>query len=321
MKDFIINKESIFEIDSVLAGQDIKKCDLEIENIANNLWKNIGEFEDILQPFFTVFLQNKLLQSLYINYFALRKLSDSYKNISVQATTTTIDIIGRHMNLTLESGRKNYDLEFDLSRVHYFKVDDDPNVFSRNFFKKIARNIKAKAVLNYAIFRGIDVLFMNAGKLEKDFSKIKNSLDANYIYHHNMNRSQSDVDDIIKTVINNIYSMDLSIPNKLIIDLLEEKVFKYLPMVFNQIFSLTKFINKHKVKLVISNATTNETFLCLLAAAKIAEIDSLVIPHGLVTASNQGLDNYCTYQGVLNDFEPKYKGAINIKLKLDWFEI
>lgn len=321
MKDYVINKTSIYDVDSALDGQDMKKYDLEVKSIVDGLWKNIGEFEDILQPFFTVSLQNKLLQSLYINYFSLRKLSDSYENINVQASTTTIDIVGKYMDLTLEPNRKNYDLEFDLSRVIFFTSNDNCDIFCRNFFKKMIKKIRNKVVLKYAILTGIDVLFLNAGKLKKDFLKIPNSLDASYINHHKVNRHQSDINNIIKVVKSNIYSMDLSIPNKLIVDLLVKKVFKYLPAVFSQIFSMTEFINKHKVRLVISSATTNEEFLCLLAAAKIAEIDSLVIPHGLVTASNQGLNNYCTYQGVINDFEPKYKKTQSIDLKLSWYEV
>ena len=46
MKNFEINRESIFEIDKSLDGQDLKEYDLEIEKIVNNLWVGIGEFEE-----------------------------------------------------------------------------------------------------------------------------------------------------------------------------------------------------------------------------------------------------------------------------------
>ena len=76
---FEINEVSIFEIDNVLEGQELKHYDLEIEKIADNLWTGIGEFEDTLSPLFTIFLKNELLPSLYINYLSLVKLEAKYK--------------------------------------------------------------------------------------------------------------------------------------------------------------------------------------------------------------------------------------------------
>ena len=84
MKNFIINKESLFKIDSALEGQDLKQYDLEIENIVNNLWKGIGEFEEMLSPFFTNTLKNELLPSLYINYLSLVKLEENRSNQETQ---------------------------------------------------------------------------------------------------------------------------------------------------------------------------------------------------------------------------------------------
>ena len=64
---------------------------------------------------------------------------------------------------------------------------------------------------------------------------------------------------------------------------------------------------------------TNDLCLCLLAASKLSKIDSLIIPHGLVTTVNPWLDGYFTYQGTLNDFEKKYDDSIQIHFKASWF--
>ena len=316
MKNFVINKESLFKIDSALEGQDLKQYDLEIENIVNNLWKGIGEFEEMLSPFFTNTLKNELLPSLYINYLSLVKLEEKYENINVKATTSIIDIIGKNLNFKLDPNRTNYDLELNLRGENFFKLHQKTSDF---FWKRTLRKIRGQVSLYWAKLNGIEVLFMNAGKLKKDFSMIPNSLDAIYIYQSKSKQVMPNIESIKNVVKKNIYGINLSIPSELVIELIEQKIFKYLYTTLNRIFILAEFIDKHKVKLVISSAATHEAFLCLLAAAKLAKIDSLIIPHGFVTNSNPKLDNYCTYQGTINDFEPRYKGVHQIRFKTYWF--
>ena len=316
MKNFLINEESLFEIDAILEGQDLKQYDLEIENIIETLWSGIGEFEELLQPFFVCFLKNELLPSLYINYLALVKFNEKYENISVNATTTIIDIIGRKLNFKLEHNRQNYDEGFMLSKSHYFI--NNPNK-SGKIWKRVLRNIKGRAIYYWTLFRGVDVLYLNAGKLTHDFNLIPNSLNAMYIYGKKPKKDLPDIIKIQDIVKKNILSMNLAIPSDLIIELLNEKVFINLLPMFRRIFLLAEFIEKHNIKLVISSASSNELFLSLIAAAKISNKDSMVISHGMPSIFNPKLDNYCSYQGIINNFEPTYDGTKKIQFKASWF--
>jgi hypothetical protein len=314
--NFEINKDSIFEIDSVLKGEDLSQYELEIEKIIDNLWTDIGEFESILAPFFVVMLRSVFLSSLYINYLSILKLQSKYETITVKTSTSVIDIISKKLNLSLDPNRDSFDLEFDLRDDNFLDLNQQNSTFVKSVLKKVKKNY----YLNLSKLKTINVLYLNAGKLQKDLSYIPNSLDASFINNTSHNKELPDINIIKNKLKKNINDMSLSIPPELVLDLLEQKVFKFLPSIFNQIYSFEEFINKYKVKLVISSDTTHEAFLCLMAAAKLAKIDSLVIPHGFVTFSNQKLDKYCTYQGTLNDFEPKYNGMNEIHLKASWFE-
>tara|TARA_B110000008_G_scaffold126208_1_gene128796 strand:+ start:889 stop:1839 length:951 start_codon:yes stop_codon:yes gene_type:complete len=314
--NFEINEKTIFEIDSLLAGQDLKQYDYEIEKIVNNLWKDIGEFEEILSPFFTIYLNNHLLPSLYINYLSLVTLKEKHTNINVKASTTIIDHIGKKLNLNLDAKRRNYDAEFHLNNSYFLFLNHKA---SGQLLQRFLRKVFYKFLFYWGIFKGVDVIYMDAGKLEHDFSIIPNSLNANYIPFTQSIKEAPDIEKIKDTVRKNVNKMDLSIPSDLIIEVLEDCIFKYLSLTLNRIFVLYEFIETHKVKLVISSAVTNDLCLCLLAASKLSKIDSLIIPHGLVTTVNPWLDGYFTYQGTLNDFEKKYDDSIQIHFKASWF--
>jgi hypothetical protein len=316
MSDLLINKDFLFEIDSVLEGENLTQYDIEIQKIVDNLWYGIGEFEELIQPFFTSFLKDHLLPSLYINYLALVKLDKQYDNISVEATTSVIDIIGNNLNFNLEQNRTNYDLDWSLSRILSF---DHPQLLDKSL-KTVLRRLRDRYIIYMSTKKSIEVLYLNAGKLHKDFASIPNSLDANHIFNKKSKQKIPDTENIKHTVIGNIHNLNLSIPSSMIIELLNQKVFKYLDLMFDRIFMLSDFIKANNVKLVIVSASTNEVFLALLAAARISKIESLVIPHGMPTVFNPKLDNYCTYQGTINIIEHKYDGILQFKFKADWFE-
>ena len=313
MKNFEINKESIFEIDNVLEGYELKQYDLEIEKIINNLWTGTGEIEDTLSHVFTITLKNKLLPSLYINYLSLIKLEEKYDIINVKVTTSIIDIIAKNLRFQLEPNRMNYDDIFTLTGTHSFETKKS------QLLKRILSHIKSILILKWSLFKGVNVLYMNAGKLKSDFSLLPYSLDARHFKKKFTNELPQDIEKIKDIVKNNIIKMDLSIPSNLIIEVLEQKIFKYLPHSLNRIYSLVEFIKIQKIRLVISSATNNESFLCLLAAAKLAKIDSMIIPHGTPTSFNTKLNSYCTFQGTLNNYEPQYHDTQQFHLKVNWF--
>ena len=317
MKNFEINRESIFEIDKSLEGQDLKEYDLEIEKIVNNLWVGIGEFEEILSPFFTTYLNDQLLPSLYINYLSLVKLEAQYTGVNVKVSTSIIDIIGKKLNFNLDANRIFFDSEFQLNNDFFSELNPK---FSGSLLRRILRNIKQKLLLYWQILMGIDVIYMNAGKLKQDFALIPKALNADYIPHTSSKKKLPNIDSIKNIVKSNIESIDLSIPTDLIIELLEQNIFKHLSITFNRIFILSEFIDNHKVKLVIASSATNDAFLCLLAASKLSQVESLLVTHGFPTSINPWLDSYCNYQGTLNDFEKQYYNTKQIRFKAGWFE-
>lgn len=316
MKTFEINDNSIFEIDKALEGQDLRQYELEIEKIIDNLWSDIGQFEELISPFFIVSLRSIFLPSLYINYLSLHSLQSKYDFITLKTSTSIIDIIAKKLNFDLHPKRRILDLEFNLSDEHFLNIHQQ----SGPFWKRALREVKRNIYFNLAKINRIDVLYLNAGKLGEELSSIPNSFDASLVYDSMTNKNLPDLDMIKDKAIKNITGLDLSIPSPLVLELLEKKVFKFLDAIFIRIFSLSEFIDKNQVRLVISSASTHEAFLCLIAAAKITKTDSFIVPHGFVTLFNHKLNNYPKYQGTLNDFEPKLKGVQQVRFKTNWFE-
>tara|TARA_B110000967_G_C18902071_1_gene576768 strand:- start:2988 stop:3938 length:951 start_codon:yes stop_codon:yes gene_type:complete len=314
--NFDINEVSIFEIDNVLEGQDLSQYDLEIEQVVDNLWSGIGEFEDILLPFFTIHLKNELLPSLYINYLSLIKLESKYETISAKVSTSIIDIIAKKLKIKLDPNRINYDHVFGLKRSYFFTSNP---MLKRPLWKRILSRIKNIAIVKWSIFRGVNVLYMNAGKLKEDFSLIPNSLNAIHIKKNNSSAVKQDIDKIKNVIKNNIERMDLSIPSDLIIEVIDQNIFSYLCHTFNHISSLVEFIKVQKIRLVISSAINNELFLCLLAAARISKIESMVVSHGMPTVFNKKINSYCTFQCTLSDFEHQYYDTKQFQFKAKWF--
>jgi len=317
MKDFSINEDSLFDLDSVLEGQNLAKYDLEIKQISDNLWIGVGEFEELLQPFFNLFLKNELLPSLYINYLSMVQLNNKFENVSVKASTSIIDMIGKKLLFQMDSNRKNFDDGFMLKRSHFF-INNPMN--NGSFWKRILRVIKGRFIYYWKVLTGVDVIYLNAGKLKKDFSLIPNSLNALYIFDREPKQELPDLENLKKIVISNIEKMNISIPSELIIELLNQNLFNNLLPMFKRIFILAEFIQKNNVQLVISSSSSNEFFLALLAAAKISKTESLIISHGMPSIFNPKLNNYCSYQGLINNFEPIYDGAKIMEFKASWFE-
>jgi hypothetical protein len=315
---FTVDRENFYQLDSILAGEDLASYDIEIENIVNGIWNGVGEHESVISPLFVTFLSGHLLRSLYINYLSLTKLINKHKTVKLDASTLVVDIIAKHLQLELSPKRKNLDVEFNLIVPHYSLRWGGANTST---LKNIVRSVRYYFSEKIAKYKGIDVIFMNAGKLKDDFYKIPNSFDCRYMpINFSSKRINWRIDDIKDVVIDNINNIDTSIPREMIVELIEESVFKYLPDILNRISTLVDFIEKNKVKLVISSGATDDVFISLLAAAKITGVRSLVVPHGVVSMHNKKLNNYCDYQGVLNNFELKYKGVEKIPFRMSWFE-
>ncbi len=62
MRKLIIDRDFLYEMDKHCRIDDVEKCEREIENIVSNLWMNIGDYQELMEPAFTTFLQTNLLR-------------------------------------------------------------------------------------------------------------------------------------------------------------------------------------------------------------------------------------------------------------------
>lgn len=317
MATFTIDDKNLRDLDGFLEVENPDGYDEEIENIVNNLWQGIGEYESLLLPLFTISLQSDLLRPLYIQYLTLRELGSHYDRIVVNASTVNLDIVAKHLGFELSPDRSFHDKELFLIRHYDFS---EAGRRRRPGWKRSLSSLVDGFVRTLCDFRGIDVLYLNAGKLANDLARIPRSMSARRIPLCRSARLGCDVASIEAQVRENIQSMNLSIPRELVLELVERRMLVYLSDVVNRIGVLAEFIEKYGVKLVIASAVTHEDHLCLLAAAKLTGTDSLIVSHGFTLAVNRFLDHYGVHQATLSDIEPRYEGAAQFPLKASWFE-
>ena len=311
MKKFFINDSNIRKLDSHLNLTDPDIIDVEIEKFIENFWNNTGEHEELLRPFFTSSLQWQLLRPLYIYYYSLKNLKQIHKDIDILTSTCIIDIIAKHLDIKLNKNRNFIDKYLFHKRIYEFNND-------LNYYQFI------KKIINYYFFLiknkfRIKVLYLDAGKLKKDFEEIPNSLSGFQIPVFKSNSFNPDINKIQKQIINNINKSEVSIPKELIIELVKINFFNIFPKIINKISNYVDYINKKNVKLVIISAPTHEDHLCLIAASKLAGCKSLVMWHGYTYQINPFL-NYCDFQGITSELDPKYKEPKNYPLKQSWFD-
>jgi hypothetical protein len=309
MSRLIIDYKFLFKMDENFKIKNIEKCETEIESIVFNLWKNIHHHEKVLKPAFVTFLQTNILRSLYICYFSMLELIQKYDDIHIQNSTIILDIVANYLKIELPKNRKNHDEDFGLLRVYSFQKKD-------GYIKAFLRS--AHCMVN--VTKGIDVLYLNSGKLDNDFKHVDKSMSALHVKILSKNNCDDVSDKVIKKSKSNISNINLSIPLEVLFDLLCKRVYCYLPQFFSQIDAYYNFMKLHKIKLIVISAATHEESHALLAAANKLSISSLLIGHGHTGLKNQFLDGYVTYQGTINDYEYKYKGVKQFKLKMEWFE-
>ncbi len=312
---YIIDFETLRELDCFFDPVDADQYEQEIEAIVSGLWQGC-ECESIMKPLYTTFLQICLLRALYIDYFSIKEINKIYSKVTVTASTTTLDIVGGYFGLNMDRNRSNCD-----SELHQFR----PYTFLGlvPFWREIARGCRfvikwISYIQNYKD-KKVDVLYRNAGKLQRDFAKIPRAFDAGWIPAMASNRFRCNPANLAAQIRKNIQLMKLSIPNELVMELVERRVISYLPETIQYIGTLAEFIEKHKVRLVIISAATHEEHLVLLAAANLMGVESLVIGHGFTGPCNPFLHYAVTHQATNNRFEIRYDGANQWRLRMDWF--
>jgi hypothetical protein len=314
MSELIIDSNYLRKLDEHCIIGNKEQCEEEIELIVSNLWNGVGECEEWIWPFYTSYLQTNLLRPLYIYYFSLKHLKKKYNKIIIQDSTVIIDIIADYLGLDVDEKVKYHDLEYTSGRTYTF-IQNDKTVFKTQM-KKLYYAFKR--TLHY--LNGIEVLYLNAGKLNDDFKRINKAMSAFYIPLTNAPSLNIDIQSLERQVTNNMKSLKLSVPSELVIQLIHRFVFAYLPQTIKRIESYADFIAKNSVKLVIISAPQHEEHLTLLAAAKLKGVRSLVIGHGFTGSHNLFLDGYMAYQGTINSFEYQNKKVTQLPLRMNWFD-
>ena len=307
---YVINHSKLREIDQHLNLSNYDEIDKEIDKLIFNLWNNTGKYESLMKPFFTCSLQYNYLRPLYIYYFSLKNLKEKNKKISIESSTSIIDIIAKELDIFLKPDRSFYDDELSQNRWYEFVASSK----KRKILKFIYFNIR-----NLFTKNNYETIYLNAGKLDSDFKEIPNSISGFDIPISIPKLFNLDIRSIRNQMIENINTSKTSIPKQLILNLIQTKFFTILPNIINKINIYINFIKKYNVKLVIITAPTHEDHLCLVAAAKFCECKSLTMGHGIILINNKLLD-YVDYQAKINDFDPQYKVSKQFKVNQNWFD-
>ncbi len=281
----------------------------EIENIISGFWDNTFEHSREFEPLFTPFLQINLLRKLYIYYFSLKSLKEKYSNILVKNSNILVDIIGEYEKIKFDTNVQDHDADFYLLRKYSFC---EPN-------KSIKEIIKKKIYTLKKYFRNKDIIYSYQLKIQNELEDLDNSICLNHISFDKKIDLKININLLKKNILNNIKKIKTSIPNILIQNLVEKRIFNSLPQAINRIEQICYYIKKNNTKLVIISCAVHEEDLVLLVAAKISNIKILVSGHGLTGCINKFLDNYIDYQVTFSPFEYKYKGAKQFKLHTEWF--
>ena len=316
MAIFHLGIEELYDLDRHFREGNPESLDREIEDIVESLWSDTGEWEQMMRPFFTSFLQANLLRPLYFYYFSLTTLQKKYASIIIDASNDLLDIVATHLEVTLCPNRTMHNEEFYLVRKYLFSRTG----LTDSWFRAAAREVFWICRKVYGRVRGIEVIYLNAGKLDSEFRKIKRGVSATMIPNRTSHRLVFDHNLVRDKVLSNVRNATKLLPSTCTVQLVELRVLSYLPDLVHRIGAIADIIDECRVKLLIATASTHEDHLCLLAAARITQARSLVTSHGVSFAYNRFLDNYITDQALLIDFEARYEGARHFHVRYDWFD-
>ena len=308
----LLDKKELFTLDKNFTLKEINSdiIESEIEQIISNLWSNTCSIEKELRPLFSSFLQINLMRKLYIYYFFLYNLKKDYSEIKVLNSNILVDIIGRYLGFTFKKNLINHDSDFNLKRYYSF------------YDEKFDIKKKIKSLINYfnslIDFKSYDILFSDQNRLKSELKNIKKSKIISKISSKKKIKLNVDIELLKKEMKNNLSMVNTSIPKNLIEELLEKRIFVYLPQTLERIGEISYYIKKKNIKLVIASSSVHEEDIVLLVSAKICKIKTLLINHGLAGCKNQFLDNYIDYQVTFSPQEYQYDGAQCFGLSPNW---
>lgn len=308
-KKYLINKKNINSLDKYFLVSNKSILEKEIGNIVDNIWSGTGKFEEILKPLCISHLNITWLRRLYIYYFSIKNLKKEYGEIVVEDDFYILKIFKDEFDLKILSGGKKLNSQFYLENYLQW-LDYSQTSLIKKIYIKIFYQIKN--------IQKLDIIYLNAGKLDKDLKLLKNKIDADFIERRNNILNKEDVKFIKQQVRKNIKNMNVSIPKKILERFFEDKLIKFIPDLLSHIYSIVEFIKRRNIKLAVISTPAHDKHLSLFIAAKISKIPCLLLGHGLTGVKNPFLNKFHFYNAKISDFEHNYALAENYCFKSKW---
>ena len=114
---------------------------------------------------------NLVKKTLYF-YFSIKNIRKEFSEIIVEDDFYILNIFKNEFDLKILSGGKKLDSQFYLENHLQWLDDSNTNLITK-LYKKLFFNIKK--------FQNLDIIYLNAAKLKKDFNILKNKINADII--------------------------------------------------------------------------------------------------------------------------------------------
>ena len=306
---YIIENQKLDCLDEFFDFNNTINLEKEINEIIDCFWNNTGEYEKNYKPLLISHLNIEWLRRIFIYYISLKNLSKKYDKIIVKDTNYFIELFANEFGLILEKKRRDNSNKLNMDSNMYWLDKTKSSALKKIYFKyKCYIELKKK----------IEIIYLDAGKLNSEFSSIKNSFNAKFIQFKKNEINKINAHEIEKKIISNINNINLSIPNKFIIKLIKDKILNFLPDLLNYIDCLINIIQEKKIKIAIISTPSHDMHLSLFVASQITKIPCVMISHGLIKQKNINLDNFKFYNCRISNYEPRYNNSFDFSFKPDW---
>ena len=307
--NYIIKDQGLNELDQHFHLSNNTNLEKEVEEIVDCFWKNTDKYEKLFKPLLISHLNLNWIRRLYIHYFSIKNLSEQHNQIIVKDTNFFIELLKDEFNLILSDDRKDHSERFYINKMLYWLKTDKIGFLKKVYFKyKYFLEMRKK----------INIIYLDAGKLKHDFNKIENAFNAKFIHFKVINKNKEEAKKIENQIIKNLSNIKLSIPNKILIEFLREKIFNLLPELLSFIESLVKTIKEKKIKIAIISTPSHDHHISLFIASIICNIPCILLGHGFSATKNIHLENFSFYNCRTTNFDYKYLNALDFLFKPGW---
>jgi len=312
MLDLIRTIDDSFDTDESMVYEG------EVQKILEVFEFVLLEMHDSLSSFFLVNIRRNIIYPQFVHYFYLSEACNNglpCNNIRDGCYTINNALI--ELGIIKDGDSAGSDIllhmwrDFFFVRLRSLSLDG----FKIRLFHAVYNTYRVSSK------KKVDVLYLNAGKLDTDFKEINNSMNAKYVPTSNalifkMNISEHEGYSLMRTLIK---GARLSIPYEILSNVFNDKIVSILPNLIARINDYIDFILKNNVKLVVSSALTHEDHLSLLLSAKCCGVSTLSVPHGIGYGINPNAEQLIDYQATIGPFEYRYQSVDQYQISFDSF--